>query len=389
MEFDGGNSWKALLFGSFFALLFWPCLALVVWLYVRRLLAACGLRPLAPTHRPGAAGLLRDTASFLVGFGFFGVFVFASILMLVPPLTNHFPALGTAHPVFTEILRWKAKPQQIQHGFEQGLARGDADLVKLALALGAQDRLDVASLLLTQDPAMRELLLAHGMRPDGNLNQQAPLARAVDTQHLDDWRWLLAHGARRGLVASWEQPQPLLHALALAGAEVDWLEAALQVGIDPNTPDSGGAGLLDVLELDHRNLDWREPLQRAGGFHLLPLAAPGLPIDHPAGRTALQWLQANASERRWTSKLAAAGSAVADEIQIAAGSVARIQGDASQVLVYVPLVEHNPEWGEAVLRLLPRQAEAGDATSAEAPAADAAGVTWMVAGVWLDLRQRE
>lgn len=389
MEFGSGDHWVGVLVGGLFGLVLSVTFFGMLWFYVRRLWAAVRGAPLTAHDRPGAAGLLRDTGLFVLRAGLVGAFAAVSLWIAAAGLAYYVPAVGTAHPLITSALRLMAKPDRVRRGLERGLASGDAALVELALAVGADpDEGELPGVLRTADPALRQLLLAHGARPDGYAGQPAPLRLAVESDDLAQWRWLLAHGARRGLRATSQHPEPLLHTLALRNADLAWLEAALAAGADPNETDTGGASLRDVLLLAQTSPAWLAPLTAQGGQHRLPLEGAELALDHPAAAAALHWLAEAPAGRVWASPLAAAGSAVADGLYLYEPSVLQLRGDHAQVLVRVRETEGDPETRQTVvLRLLPRSAEAAGAAGAEAPGADAEGVHWLVAGVWRDQRR--
>lgn len=389
MEFGSGDHWVGVLVGGFFGLLLTVMFCGMLWFYLRRLWSALRGAPLTAHDRPGAAGLLRDTGLFVLRAGLVGAFAVVSLWIALSGLAYYVPAVGTAHPLITSALRLMAKPDRVRRGLERGLASRDAALVELALAIGADpDEGKLPGVMRTTDPTLRQLLLAHGARPDGYAGQPAPLQLAVEADDLEQWRWLLAHGARRGLTASLAQPQPLLHALALRNADPAWLEAALAADVDPNEPDVGGASPLDMLVLTQASPAWIAPLQARGGQHRLPLEGAEQALDHPAAATALAWLGQAPGARTWASPLAAAGSAVSDVLYLYEPGVIAIHGDHTQVLVRVRETQGDPETRQTVvLRLLPRSAESSGAAGAEAPGADAEGVHWLVAGVWLDQRR--
>lgn len=393
MEFGSGDHWVGVLVGGLFGLLLTLVFFGMLWSYLRRLWAALRGAPLRADDRPGAIGLLRDTGLFALRACLVVPFAVGSLWIAVSGLAYYVPAVGTSHPMITSALRLMAKPERTRRALERGLNSGDAALVELALAVGADpDAGERPGVLRSTDPVLRQLLLDYGARPDGYARQTAPLRTAVEDDDLDLWRWLLAHGARRGLTATREQPQPLLHALAVRDADLAWLEAVIEAGIDPNQADVGGASLLDALVLAQSSAAWIAPLLARGAQHRLPLAGAGLALDHPAAAVALAWLAQPRDARIWSSPLAADGAAVSDGLYLNEPGVIAVQGDQSQVLVRIRETGADLEAPQTVvLRLLPRSAEAAGAADAEAPGADAPaagaeGVYWLVAGLWLDQR---
>lgn len=97
------------------------------------------------------------------------------------------------------------------------------------------------------------------------------------------------------------------------------------------------------------------------------------------------------TERVWAAGFAAASQPPGARLQGKEGAEFSARGDASQVLVWARGVWHVDARNtgvDAVLRLVPRQAEAGCAHGAEASTTDAQQVSWLLAGAWLDQRGR-